>query len=255
MRDPGPRGKWNPPSSHGPAVEVKGAVKTWGKIKALKSVDLKVRRGEIFGLIGPNGAGKSTLMKALMGSVKLDDGTVRVLGLNPNVEDLRIKAYTGFVPESESPPSFLTLFEFLDFVLHSRGMNASLKKKRRWTEFFDLEGHESTIARNMSKGTRQKLMLSSAFIHEPPILLLDEPFINLDPIYQRKVKDHLREYTDDGGTVLISTHILALAEELCDTVSIINKGRILRTNRKSLLVDEFGGLEKAFLTLVGYYDR
>jgi ABC-2 type transport system ATP-binding protein len=250
-----PRGKWKPPAAHGPAVEVKAAAKSWGKIKALKKVDLEVRRGEVFGLIGPNGAGKSTLMKALLGSVKLDDGTVRVLGLNPNAEDLRIKAYTGFVPESESPPSFLTLTEFLDFVLHTRGMDASQKMKKRWTEFFDIEDHENTIARNMSKGTRQKLMLSSAFIHEPPILLLDEPFINLDPIYQRKVKDYLQEYVDDGGTVLISTHILALAEELCDRVAIINKGKILRLEKKSELVSEFGGLEKAFLTLVGYYDK
>jgi ABC-2 type transport system ATP-binding protein len=233
---------------------VKGAVKSWGKIKALKNVDLKVRRGEIFGLIGPNGAGKSTLMKALMGSVKLDDGRIRVLGLNPNVEDLRIKAYTGFVPESESPPSFLTLSEFLDFVLHSRGMEESPVKKRKWARFFDLEGHENTIARNMSKGTRQKLMLSSAFIHEPSLFLLDEPFINLDPIYQRKVKDYLREYVNEGGTILISTHILALAEELCDTVSIINNGNILRTDKKDKLIKEFGGLEKAFLTMVGYFD-
>jgi ABC-2 type transport system ATP-binding protein len=180
---------------------------------------------------------------------------VRVLGLNPNTEDLRIKAYTGFVPESESPPSFLTLREFLDFVLHARGMDASKVRREQWTKFFDLEGHENTIARNMSKGTRQKLMLSSAFIHEPPILLLDEPFINLDPIYQRKVKDHLHGYVKEGGTVLISTHILALAEELCDRVAIINKGRILRMDRKPVLVEEYGGLEKAFLTLVGYYDR
>jgi ABC-2 type transport system ATP-binding protein len=250
-----PRGKWDPPSTHGPAVEVSGAVKVWGKIKALKSVDLKVSRGEIFGLIGPNGAGKSTLMKALMGSVKLDDGKIRVMGLNPNVENLRIKAFTGFVPESESPPSFLTLSEFLDFVLHSRGMGSSGKKKSKWMKFFDLEGYEGTIAKNMSKGTRQKLMLSSAFIHDPPLFLLDEPFINLDPIYQRKVKDFLRDYTDNGGTVLISTHILALAEELCDRVSIINKGKILRTDRKDDIVGEFNGLENAFLTMVGYYDR
>lgn len=255
MKPLGPRGKWDPPPTHGPAVEVKGVVKTWGKIKALKGVDLEVRRGEVFGLIGPNGAGKSTLMKALMGSVKLDDGTVRVLGLNPNVEDLRIKAYAGFVPESESPPSFLTLLEFLDFVLHTRGMDPSPESTKRWTTFFDLEGYENTIAKNMSKGTRQKLMLSSAFIHEPPILLLDEPFINLDPIHQRKVMDHLQEYVDDGGTILISTHILALAEELCTKVAIINKGKILRTDKKEELVSEYGGLEKAFLTLVGYYER
>jgi len=249
------RGDRDPPIDHGPAVEVKAARKSWGKVEALKGIDLTVRRGELFGLIGPNGAGKSTLMKALLGSVKLEDGTVRVLGMNPNREDLRIKAYTGFVPESESPPSFLTLSEFLDFVLHVRGMKASGRKKAEWTRFFDMEGQDNTIARNMSKGTRQKLMLTSAFIHDPPLLLMDEPFINLDPIYQRKVKDYLRGYVKKGGTILLSTHILSLAEELCDRVSIINKGRILRTDTKAGLVSEFGGLENAFLTLVGFYSR
>jgi ABC-2 type transport system ATP-binding protein len=207
--------KWEPPSRHGPAVSVKGAHKAWGKVKALKGVDLEVRRGEMFGLIGPNGAGKSTLMKALLGSVKLDEGTIRVMGMNPNADDLRIKAFTGFVPESESPPSFLTLVEFLDFVMDVRGLEPSRKKREELMRFFDIEGMENTIARNMSKGTRQKLMLSSALIHDPPLLLLDEPFINLDPIYQRKVKDRLSDYVRNGGTVLISTHILALAEEIC----------------------------------------
>jgi ABC-2 type transport system ATP-binding protein len=253
LRRPGPRGDWEPPIEYGPAVEVKGAKKTWGKVKALKGIDLEVRRGEIFGLIGPNGAGKSTLMKALLGSVKLDEGTVRVLGLNPNIEDQRIKAFTGFVPESESPPSFLTLSEFLDFVMHVRGMEASGQKKSTWTRFFDIEGQERNIAKNMSKGTRQKLMLTSAFIHEPPILLLDEPFINLDPIYQRKVKDYLHYYVKEGGTIFLSTHMLALAEELCERVAIINKGKVLRIDRKDVLVSEFGRLEDAFLTLVGFY--
>ncbi len=114
---------------------------------------------------------------------------------------------------------------------------------------------ENTIAKNMSKGTRQKLMLSSALVHDPPLLLLDEPFINLDPIYQRKVKDLLSDFAGNGGTVLISTHILALAEEICDRVAIINKGRILRTDTKTALLDEFGSIENGFLTLVEYYSR
>ncbi len=253
MPPDGDRGKWEPPKDHGPAVSVRAAKKTWGKIKALKNVDLQVRRGEMFGLIGPNGAGKSTLMRALLGSVKLDEGEVRVLGMNPNIEDLRIKAHTGFVPESESPPSFLTLREFLDFVMDVRGLKRSSEASSQWTKFFDLEGIEQTIAKNMSKGTRQKLMLSSAFIHKPRLLLLDEPFINLDPIYQRKVKDYLASYVKEGGTALISTHILALAQEVCDRVAIIHKGRILKMAPTDELVEEFGSLESAFLELVGYY--
>lgn len=232
---------------------VSEAVKDYGEIKALSSVDITVKRGEMFGLIGPNGAGKSTLMKSLIGTVKLTSGSVRVLGMDPAKEDLRIKALTGYVPESETPPSFLKLDEFLDFVMEVRGRDPSPEGKKRWMDFFDLSSHRNIIAKDMSKGTRQKLMLSSSFIHDPPMLLLDEPFINLDPIYQRKVKDYLIEYVKIGGTVLLSTHILALAEELCGRVCIINKGRSLITDRTGRIIEEYGSLENAFLRKVGYY--
>jgi len=250
-RDPG----WPPPSNRGPAVSVKDVSKNWDGTRALSSVRMQVRRREMFGLIGPNGAGKTTLMRSLIGAVEPDGGEIRVLGMDPRKEGLRIKAYTGYVPESETPPSFLKLDEFLDFVMEIRGRVPDRRAKDRWVEFFDLEGHSETISRDMSKGTRQKLMLASAFIHEPPLLLLDEPFINLDPIYQRKVKDHLLEYTASGGTVLLSTHILSLAEELCTGVAIINKGRVLLNDRTDDILKEYGSLENAFLHEVGYYSR
>ncbi len=249
------KGPWESPSLNGPAVKVNGALKSYGKVKALQGVDLEVGRGELYGLIGPNGAGKSTLMKALVGSVELDEGSVRVLGLNPRAEKLSIKAHTGYVPESEVPPSFLKVREFLDFVMHVRGLEPEEVSRTRWLEFFDLEEQTETMARNLSKGTRQKLMLSSAFIHGPPLLLLDEPFINLDPIYQRKVKDHLLDYVSSGGTVLISTHILSLAEELCSKVCIINKGKVLANASTRDVVKEHGNLEEAFLRMVGYYSK
>jgi ABC-2 type transport system ATP-binding protein len=207
----------------------------------------------MFGIIGPNGAGKSTLMKSLIGTVKPECGKVKVLGMDPVTEDLRIKSFTGYVPESETPPSFLKLDEFLDFVMDTRGRKADEKGKKNWVEFFDLEGHRQTIAKDMSKGTRQKLMLSSAFIHQPSLMLLDEPFINLDPIYQRKVKDYLLEYVGNGGTVLLSTHILSLAEELCGRVAVIHKGKVLLTDRTENIIQEHGSLERAFLDGVGYY--
>ena len=250
MVDPG---RWKQPSRKGPSIIVEGATKTFGNVKALQSVNIKVQRGEMFGLIGPNGAGKSTLMKSLIGTVNLDSGRTRVLGMDPRSESLSIKAAIGYVPESETPPSFLKIDEFLDFVMNSRGRPPNEKGKRRWIEFFDLDSHRETIAKDMSKGTRQKLMLSSAFIHEPRLLLLDEPFINLDPIYQRKVKDHLLDFVNDGGTVLISTHILSMAEEICNKVAIINKGKELMMDRTSGIVKEYGSLENAFLKGVGYY--
>ncbi len=249
------KGPWESPSTTGPAVLVNGALKRYGSVKALQGIDLEVKRGELYGLIGPNGAGKSTLMKALVGSVELDEGSVRVLGLNPRADKLSIKAHTGYVPESEVPPSFLKVREFLDFVMHVRGLEPDEGSLTRWLGFFDLEDQTETIARNLSKGTRQKLMLSSAFIHGPPLLLLDEPFINLDPIYQRKVKDHLIDYVSKGGTVLISTHMLSLAEELCSRVCIINKGKVLANSTTREVVREHGNLEEAFLRMVGYYSK
>jgi ABC-2 type transport system ATP-binding protein len=248
----GKRDRWKAPSREGPAVSVSGASKSYNKVKALSSVNIEVKRGEMFGLIGPNGAGKSTLMKSLIGTVLLDDGAIRVLGLDPKDDGLSIKASTGYVPESETPPSFLKLDEFLDFVMDTRGRKPDKAGKKKWVEFFDLESHRETVAKDMSKGTRQKLMLSSAFIHDPPLMLLDEPFINLDPIYQRKVKDYLLEYVKNGGTVLISTHILSLAEEICDRVAIINKGKELAMDHTGNIVKEFGSLENAFLKGVGY---
>lgn len=247
-------GGWKKPSVKGPAVTVKGASKSFGEVRALESVNVVVKRGEMFGLIGPNGAGKSTLMRSLIGTVKLDNGRIRILGLDPRYDSLSIKAAAGYVPESETPPSFLKLDEFLDFVMNARGLPPDEEGKKRWIDFFDLTSHRETIAKDMSKGTRQKLMLTSAFIHEPPLLLLDEPFINLDPIYQRKVKDHLIDYVEKGGTVLISTHILSLAQEICGKVAIINKGRELMMDGTARIVDEFGSLENAFLKGVGYYE-
>jgi ABC-2 type transport system ATP-binding protein len=206
----------------------------------------------MFGIIGPNGAGKSTLMKSFIGSVILDGGSVRVMGLNPSADHLRIKAYAGIVPESETPPSFLTVDEFLDFVMHVRERKVEESVKEKWITFFDLESSRDKIAKDLSKGTRQKLMLASAFIHEPGLFLLDEPFINLDPIYQRKVKDLLRNYVSGGRTIVISTHILSLAQEMCDRIMVIHKGRVIWHGGKNELISEKGDLETSFLDLVGY---
>jgi len=242
------------PKASGIAVSIEDGFKSFGDVKALEGVTLEVKRGEFFGLIGPNGAGKSTLMKALIGVHRLDSGKIRVLGMNPNTDPKAIKSVSGVVPESETPPSFLTPDEFMEFVLNIRGKKCTDGIKEEWLRFFDMEGQRGIVAKDLSKGTRQKLMLTSALIHDPPLLLLDEPFINLDPIYQRKVKDRLREYVERGGTVLLSTHILSLAQELCERVAILHKGRLLKLALKRDLIGENGDLETTFLRLVGYID-
>lgn len=244
---------WKPPERKGFSITVEGVSKSFDKTRALIDVNMKVPRGSMFGLIGPNGAGKSTLMKSLIGSVHPDSGRIRVMGMNPTMEDLRIKAFSGIVPEAEMPPSFLTPEEYLDFSMHVRGLEPSSERRDHWLAFFDMEEQSDVISRDLSKGTRQKLMLASAFIHDPPLLLLDEPFINLDPIYQRKVKDWMRSYTGRGGTILISTHILALAEEICDRVTVLHKGSLIRTGRTDEIM-EGSDLESVFLKMVGYVE-
>lgn len=240
------------PSHTDPIIEVRGARRTYGRTKALDGVDLTVRRGSLHGIIGPNGAGKSTLIGSLTGSVRLEEGTVKVMGLVPPAEHLSVKTYSGIVPESETPPSFLKVDELLDFVMEVRGLEPDRAKNDRWVEFFDLGSSRDKIAKDLSKGTRQKLMLASALIHEPDLFLLDEPFINLDPIYQKKVKDLLKGYVSQGRTIVLSTHILPLAQELCGTVLVINNGKALWSGPTKDLISEEGGLEAAFLKLVGY---
>ena len=232
------------------ALEVQGLTKFYGSVPALQGVDLAVEEGEFFGLFGPNGAGKTTFLKVLTGQLAPTKGHARVLGIDVAERPLAVKEAVGIVPEVESPPSYLTSYEYLYFVCRVRKVADAEAKITRWLEFFDLGDVRRTICKDLSKGTRQKLMLAAAFIHEPKLLFLDEPFINLDPIYQRRLKDYLREYVDGGGTVLMCSHLLEIAEKLCDRVGILNAGHLIA---QGALKDVRGGekdLESAFLRLV-----
>jgi ABC-2 type transport system ATP-binding protein len=174
-----------------------------------------------------------------------------VLGSDPVKEPIEVKRIMGIVPEVESPPSYLTAYEFLYFVSKVRKIEASEDKIRKWMDFFDLTENEGVVCRDLSKGNRQKLMLAGAFMHEPRVLFLDEPLINLDPLYQRKVKDYLSSYVRNGGTIFMCTHLLEMAEKICSTVAIISGGSIIVREDIDRLLGEFGSLENAFISLVG----
>ncbi|MBN1389578.1 MAG: ABC transporter ATP-binding protein [Candidatus Thermoplasmatota archaeon] len=232
------------------AVVVMDVFKNFGDLKALDRVSLKIREGEFFGLLGPNGAGKTTLLRILTGQLEQDSGEVKVLGVSSS-ERLRVRESCGIVPESESPPSFLTAREFLELVCKLRGIKDAEERIRRWFTFFMMEEGKDVLCKDLSKGQRQKLMLSSAFIHEPRLLFLDEPFINLDPIYQRKVRDHLDSVRREGVTVFMCTHIMDLAERLCERVAVINNGRITVMGTIDQIRKGKGeGLEDIFIRLV-----
>lgn len=241
----------------GNAVELKGLVKRYSDIVALDNLDLDVRHGEIFGLLGPNGSGKSTTMKIILGLVKPDAGSVKVLGLNVSDNPVAVKRQVGYVPETPRIYEFLTGLEYLDFVGDVYGVEISEKKKRiaTYLEALGLEGREGDMINSYSQGMKQKVALISALIHRPKLLVLDEPLNGLDPKSARIVKDLLRELSVQGVTVIISTHILEIAQAMCDRIAIMYEGRLMAEGNMGELRDEASmpgsNLEDIFLKLTG----
>jgi len=232
-------------------IEGRNVVKQYGGMKALDSVSISVEEGDFFGFFGPNGAGKTTLIRIFTGQLEPTSGSVNVLGVDVVKDPLGVKRLIGIVPEVESPPTYLTAYEYLYFVGKIRGLEGLEGRIDKWLSFFDLEEKKGTICKDMSKGMRQKLMLASAFIHEPKLLFLDEPFINLDPIYQRLLREYLEDYIAKGGTVFMASHILEISERLCNKLAIVNLGRVVAQGRINDLIREGENLEKLFLRSVG----
>lgn len=233
-------------------VEAKNLGKAFGDLVALHPLNVKVAAGEFFGVFGPNGAGKSTFIKLLTGQLQPTVGGVRVLGVDVGKDARKVKANVGIVPESESPPSYLTAAEYLEFVARLRGLDDVDGKVRHWLDWFGINDKRDSMCKDLSKGQRQKVMLAGALIHKPKLLFLDEPFVNLDPIYQRKCRELLMEMIADGGTIFLCTHILEVAERLCTRVAVIDHGHVLASGTIDELRESPGEtLEDVFIRLVG----
>ncbi|UCF08347.1 MAG: ABC transporter ATP-binding protein [Thermoplasmata archaeon] len=234
-----------------PVIQVSSLVHRYGDFTALDGVTLKVPASSFFGFLGPNGAGKTTLVNILTGQMPPTAGRVRVLGLNPAEEPIELKRRIGIVPEEEIPPSFLTCQETLHFVAEVYGLDDPEGRALRWLDFFELSEKRDTLGKDLSKGMKQKLMLASALLPETNLLFLDEPFINLDPIFQRKVRDHLVNFVKGGKTIFMCTHMLDIAERICTHVAVIHKGKVL--DRGTLAEVRAGGinLEELFFESVG----
>lgn len=236
-----------------PLVRAADMGKRYGEFVALHPLNVEVYSGEFFGVFGPNGAGKSTFIKLLTGQLQPSIGQIEVLGVDARQSPQKLKANIGIVPESESPPSFLTPTEFLQFVARLRGLDNLEEQVEYWLDWFGLQEKRDTMCKDLSKGQRQKVMLASAFIHKPKLLFLDEPFANLDPIYQRKCREWLLDHVANGGTIFLCSHVLEMAERMCNRMAIINHGRVLAAGTVSGLKEsEDETLEDVFIRLVGH---
>ncbi len=231
-------------------IEAQGLVKQFGDVIAVNNVSLSIRQGELFGLLGPNGSGKTTMIKLLTGQIHPTAGSAIVLGIDVKKDPVGVRERVGIIPEQETPPSFLTATEYLDFVGEVRHIPGVQKKADWWFDFLDFNDKRDVLCKDLSRGTRQKLMFTQAFIHKPALALIDEPLINFDPIMQRKVKDYLTEYARCGNTIFISTHILEIAEEICSGFAILHKGKLLHTGTVAELKERNLHLDEFFLSLV-----
>lgn len=231
-------------------IEARDLSKTYGDVQAVNHVTLSVEKGALFGLLGPNGSGKTTMIKMLTGQTQPSGGTAVMLGIDAVQDPVGVRGKVGIIPEQETPPSFLTAQEYLEFVAAVRKIPDIETKADWWFEFLDFADKKNVLCKDLSRGTRQKLMFTQAFIHEPELALIDEPLINFDPIMQDLVKDYLAAYVKKGKTIFISTHILEVAEEICSGFAILHKGNLLHTGPVTELTARGEHLPAFFLSLV-----
>ncbi len=242
------------------AVEFQNTTKQYDEILAVDNIDLKIGTGEIFALLGPNGSGKSTSLKMIMGLVQPTSGSVQVLGIDVKKDPVAVKKQVGYVPESPSVYEFLTGIEYLDFIADIYGISPADKKQRvnEYLKALQLEGREGDMINSYSDGMKKKISLISAFLHKPKLLILDEPLNALDPRSARIVKDLLHELKSQGVTTILSTHVLEIAEAVCDRIGIMYQGKILSLGTMTELRQRASlpesKLEDIFLKLTGTGD-
>ncbi|MFP4624776.1 MAG: ABC transporter ATP-binding protein [Gemmatimonadota bacterium] len=238
-------------------IRLEGLTKRYGKFTAVHPLDLHVPAGQLFGFLGPNGAGKTTTIRMLTGVLRPTAGRVLIAGHDMETAPARAKGLLGYIPDRPFLYEKLTGREFLRFVAGLWGQDGRGAEERAddLLELFELGSWKDTLVESYSHGMRQKLLISSALIHAPRLIVVDEPMVGLDPKAARLIKELLRTFVDQGGTVFLSTHTLEVAEALCDRIAIIQQGRLRAQGTMDELRAEAeagaAGLEEIFLKLTG----
>jgi ABC-2 type transport system ATP-binding protein len=217
------------------ALMIQGLTKSYGKVRALRGVDLEVPRGEIFGYLGPNGAGKTTTIRCLLDLIRPDGGTVRVLGIDPQADPVAVRTRTGYLPGELAMDPNMTVEGALRYLNALRGNKADWGFVRQLTERLDLP--LKPPIKNLSHGNKQKVGIVQALMHRPQLLLLDEPTLGLDPLMQHEVYRLLKEAQADGATIFFSSHIMSEVEAVAERVAIIREGVIVEVAETASLIN------------------
>ena len=233
-------------------LKIEHLTKTYGDKKAVDDLSLEINAGEIYGFIGHNGAGKTTTLKSVVGILQFDRGEITVDGVSVKEKPIECKKKIAYIPDNPDLYEFMTGIQYLNFVadIFAVPANERLEKINKYAEMFEIKDDLAQSISSYSHGMKQKLAVISALIHEPKLIIMDEPFVGLDPKAAHLLKGIMREICDRGGAIFFSTHVLEVAEKLCDKVAIIKGGKLIKCGTmEDVKGDE--SLESVFLELEG----
>lgn len=236
-------------------IKVEAIAKAFGPVKAVDGLDFEVKKGEVFGLLGPNGAGKTTTIKLLLGLLERDAGKISIMGLDPEKDEVEIKRRTGYISEEPLIYKSLTPRELFNFVASIRKLTGPevSKKLADYLESLDCLSYYDKLITTLSRGNKQKVQIIAAFLHDPQLLIMDEPISGIDARTTKVFKEMIQLHKKRGGSVVFCTHIMEIAQELCDRIAIINKGKIAAVGTMMELRAKFdkagASLEDIFLKL------
>lgn len=233
-------------------LRIENLTKTYGEKRAVDNLSLRIAPGEIYGFIGHNGAGKTTTLKAVVGILQFDKGEVFIKGESIRKNPLACKQKMAYIPDNPDLYEFMTGIKFLNFIADIFGVPEEKRQERirKYADLFEMTENLAQPIASYSHGMKQKLAIISAWIHEPKLIIMDEPFVGLDPKAAHILKQMMREVCDEGGAIFFSTHVLEVAEKLCDKVAIIRNGQLIQSGTMQEVKGD-DSLEEVFLELEG----
>ena len=233
-------------------LNISHLTKTYGEKKAVDDLSLHIAPGEIYGFIGHNGAGKTTTIKAVVGILQFDEGEITIDGISVKDDPIACKKKIAYIPDNPDLYDFMSGIKYLNFVADIFGVSAEDRRERikKYADMFELTDDHAQPISAYSHGMKQKLAIISAWLHEPKLIIMDEPFVGLDPKASFLLKEMMREVCEDGGAIFFSTHVLEVAEKLCDKVAIIKGGKLIRSGTMEEVKGD-DSLEEVFLELEG----